>query len=113
MKFQHPAQAVVTRLHTQASVKHFYMTNCNFQTAHVPGSNGLNQLGPGNKSRISGDNVLPNGMPGRNRGDIQLRIGQAASKLPAAPAGARQYRVRYWEENAGLAGAAQHEYTPF
>jgi beta-lactamase superfamily II metal-dependent hydrolase len=93
--FQHPDAAVINRLHNQPSMDLFYMTNCNFQTPNVAASNGLNQLTtPGNIARVSGDNNPLNRTPGRNRGDVRLRITQANAVAAVA-----QYAVRYWEDD--------------
>jgi beta-lactamase superfamily II metal-dependent hydrolase len=101
--YQHPDDALVFRLHTRASIGAFYLTNCNFQSHVVAASMGLNQLNTaGNKSRVAGDNNNVNLAPGRNRGDIRLRITQAQSQAVAGAG--RQYGVRYWEDD--LAPAA-------
>jgi beta-lactamase superfamily II metal-dependent hydrolase len=109
---EHPTQEVVTRLHLSASILFFYMTNCNFATTYVPASNGGNQLTTdGNKSRIAGDNELPNLKIGRHRGDIRLTVTQASSSRPAGNA-ARRYAVTYWDEDAAPA-AMRNELSRF
>ena len=95
----HGTQEVVTRLHESASVLFFYMTNCNFQTAHVPASDGLSQLTvAGNKSRVAGDNARRNLGIRRNRGNIHLNITQARSE-EAAGSATRRYSVTYWDDD--------------
>lgn len=99
-KFEHPDDPVLQRLQGRASLSMFYLTNCNFVTPHVPGTqHGVNQLtAANNKSRVCGDNNNANLTAPRHRGDVHLQVAQAASTAaPGAPA--RQYAVQYWEED--------------
>jgi hypothetical protein len=99
----HPAQATVDRLQIQQGLC-FYLTNCNYETIYVPASQGIDQLtAMGNRSRICGDNATPNLGANRRRGDIMLYLNQAESTAVAG-APARQFHVRYWD-NDGPAGA--------
>ena len=98
--FQHPTDKLLRRLQHEPAITRFYLTNCNFQSPYVPASMGLNQLtAVGNKSRVAGDNNHANLVPGRDRGDIRLRITEAQSQ--AAVGAGRAYRVEYWDEDAG------------
>ncbi|NUR63047.1 MAG: hypothetical protein HOV87_30985 [Catenulispora sp.] len=95
---QHPDESLVFRLHTQASIRNYFLTNCKFQTHVVPATNQQNQLlVPGNKSLVAGDNADVNLAPGRHRGDIRLRITEDQSN--AMQGAGRQYSVRYWEDD--------------
>jgi hypothetical protein len=98
--YEHPDDPVLQRLQGRAGLSMFYLTNCNFVTPHVPGTqHGVNQLtAAGNKSRVCGDNNNANLTAGRNRGDIHLQVSQAASTT-ALGGPARQYAVEYWEED--------------
>lgn len=100
--YEHPDDDLVDRLYNRAGLSKFFLTNCNFQSAHVPVSMGLNQLTTaGNRSRVAGDNNQDNTAVGRRRGNIRLRITQAQA---TAPVGARQYTIRYWEDDQVPAG---------
>jgi len=103
-KHNHPTQAVINALN--ANVQRYWLTNCNYARLTVPYSTGGNQVNTvGNRAFVSGDNVVPNNTPGRNRGDIRFRILQANAFLGAHP---RPYAVRYWEQLGGLGVAAGH-----
>jgi hypothetical protein len=95
----HPSQNVVNRMQATAGM-FFYLTNCNYQTNHIPASQAVEQLTVvGNRSRVCGDNALPNlGGGARHRGDIRLFLNQAEATA-AVGAPARQFRVRYWEND--------------
>ncbi len=98
--FEHPAVAVLTRLDNHASIEHFYLTNCNFDTAIVPASTGpavQQLLVPGNISRVSGDNNRNNIAPLRNRGDIVLTVTWAMSTTPPGPG--RNYQVTFFDDD--------------
>jgi beta-lactamase superfamily II metal-dependent hydrolase len=107
----HPGPATVTRLHA-SGVTNFYLTNCQFQTGHVPSSFGVNQIFPPagapvpppvyppyipNKSRVAGDNSQPNLTPGRPRGDITIDVTQA--NAIAGPGGGRTFDITYFEDD--------------
>jgi hypothetical protein len=99
-RFEHPDQVVIDRLHASPDMRFFYLTNCNFQTNHVPASLGQNQLlAPLNKSRVAGDNRVNLKF---HRGDIVLHVNEAESQ--AGPN--HGFRVTYWDDDAnGGAGA--------
>lgn len=100
--YEHPDDNLVNRLHNRAGLSKFFLTNCNFQSPNVAVSMGLDQLTTaGNKSRVSGDNNQDNMAVGRRRGNIRLRITQAQA---TAAVGARQYTIRYWEDDQAPAG---------
>jgi beta-lactamase superfamily II metal-dependent hydrolase len=97
-KFEHPSEQVVTRLHDNADVKVFYMTNCNFVSPEIPATNAQDQIGAGapngNKSRVCGDNNNGNNLlPGRRRGNIHLSIDEAQ-----AHPNQHRFSVSYLEE---------------
>lgn len=105
----HPEQNVINRLHNHPDIRYFYLTNCNYETNHVPASQGNDQLPvPGNKSRVAGQNDVPNLQAGRNRGNIRLSINQAESNSnnvigPLQPGEVlRQYHVRYYDDDGGV-----------
>jgi beta-lactamase superfamily II metal-dependent hydrolase len=96
--YQHPDDNLVFRLHTQAGIQNFFLTNCKFQSHVVAASMGVNQLiGVGNRSLVAGDNNDDNLAAGRHRGDIRVHLTQAQSAAVAAAA--RQYDVTYWEDD--------------
>ncbi len=86
--FGHPSQAVINLLHQDRNIENFFLTNCKEIRTYVPASNFIggrrdpNQLVPGIKSRVAGDNGIdtPNRKRGRNqfpkihRGDIYLEV---------------------------------------
>jgi hypothetical protein len=93
----HPDPAVIGRLQATAGL-YFYLTNCKYATTHIPASEGTEQLSVvGNRSRVSGNNDIPNLTPGRDRGNIRLFLSQAESVAAAGPA--RQFHVEYWEND--------------
>ncbi|HET6997363.1 MAG TPA: hypothetical protein VFI03_02150 [Solirubrobacterales bacterium] len=97
---QHPTQEVVDRLHSCPTIRFFYLTNCNFGTTNVPATEARNQLrARSNKSRVAGDNTLPNLKVGRRRGDIQLTV-QEGESLRQAGDQLRTYTVTYLDEDA-------------
>jgi len=99
----HPEQNLVNRLHGQASILHFYATNCNLLTNYIPASNGQNQLTtPGNKSRIAGDNNPDNIAAHRTRGNIELTISTAQSS--SANALNRYFSITYYDEDTPVFG---------
>jgi beta-lactamase superfamily II metal-dependent hydrolase len=111
--FRHPTQNVINRLNNVNpiyDIEYFYLTNCKFDTNHIPASQGNNnQLNaPGNKSRVCGDNDDFNRAAGRNRGDITILISEAESTSPniVGPLMAgqvlRQYSVEYFEDDAAV-----------
>ncbi|MFD7736206.1 hypothetical protein ACFV6F_38195 [Kitasatospora phosalacinea] len=101
--YEHPDDLTVARLHHQPGLKRFYLTNCAFETAFVPASQGLNQLtAVGHRSRVAGDNNPLNTAVGRQRGNIRLKVTQAASQ--AVPGPLRTFSVRYWEDDSVPAG---------
>lgn len=105
---EHPDAPVVTRV--DAAAARYYLTNCNYPRAEVPRSQvpQQDQLPPPNKSRVAGNNRLPNLALLHQRGDIRLRITEAQST--AAPGPGRAYQVRYWEPQLV---APRVETTPF
>lgn len=99
--FDHPTQAVITRLDGAGSIQRYYLTNCRLPRVGVPRSNvvwtaaapGADQRAvPGNKSRVAGDNAVDNLANPRHRGDIVITATQAGTV--AVPS---QYTVDYWE----------------
>lgn len=102
-KFQHPTEAVISRLHKSPYIQYFFLTNCNFVTPLVPASSGRDQLTKvGNKSRVAGDNNNANNLaPTRDRGDIKIRIDESESVRPANDA-LRQFHVRYFDNDTGV-----------
>jgi hypothetical protein len=102
--FEHPDDATLNRLDADGNIRHFYLTNCNFQSNAVPISMGLNQwTAANNKSRVAGDNNPNNTAPARQRGDIRSSVTQANSLLVPGNL-ARVVATRYWEHD--LPGAA-------
>ena len=109
--YEHPAQAVVDRLHNDPDIQNFYFTNLNFFTNNVPASQGLDQLAAvGNKSRIAGDN---NQHPHVQRGNIAVYVNEAESNSQIHPPAVlninqiyHRFRVQYWDEDAN-GGAGQ------
>ena len=106
----HPGPAAITRLHTNANITNFYLTNCEAQTGYIPSSFGVTQVfppvgGPGppyppyspNKSRVAGDNGLGNLVPGRPRGDIVVEVTQA--NATAGPGGGRTFDITYFDDD--------------
>ncbi|MEQ1955434.1 hypothetical protein [Mesorhizobium sp. CN2-181] len=108
----HPGPAAIGRLHANGNIGNFYLTNCQFQTGHIPSSFGVNQIFPPpggpipppaypayapNKSRVAGDNGLPNLTPGRPRGDIVINVTQANAN--AGPGG-RTFDISYFDDDA-------------
>jgi hypothetical protein len=92
-RFEHPDQDVITRLHLSPDIQFFYLTNCNFQTTHVPASDGINQLtAVGNKSRVAGDNRVWAKM---RYGDIVVHVDENESHL----GGNHGFRVTYWDDD--------------
>jgi hypothetical protein len=101
---RHPDDEVIKNLQQSASIEYFFLTNCLEPRADVPASIGKNykpkalgsveQNERGNKSRVSGDNVLLGNVPNRHRGDVSIFVDEANSL--SAP-GAGQYRTSYWE----------------
>ncbi|GEM_PF-1716698 len=109
----HPSQATINRLHGQAAIQQFYLTNCSYVTNWVPASNGLNQLVVGgNKSRVAGQNNVLNLAPGRNRGSIVLALDQAESLGAGVP---QQFHVGYYDDDVvlGLPVGPRIDTTPF
>ena len=102
LKYGFPDQPLVDRLQAQASITHYYLTNCLYPRTNIPASASPpgNQLAGGNRSRVAGDNNMKNRAKNRHRGDIHLSVTEAAS----LPGGAHQYTVSYWE--------LQHAATP-
>lgn len=109
--YEHPAQAVVNRLHGNANIQNFYFTNLNFDTNLVPASQGLDQLAAvGNKSRVAGDNTLN---PHVQRGNIAVYVSEDESNSQIHPPAVlnvnqiyHRFRVEYWDEDAN-GGAGQ------
>ncbi|HTV44601.1 MAG TPA: hypothetical protein VMF05_04740 [Stellaceae bacterium] len=96
----HPAPALINRLHGDATIDYFFLTNCNYVTANVPASNGNNQLvAIGNKSRVCGDNGQANLAVGRPRGDARLTISEAESTSNNAGLPLRQFHVTYFDDD--------------
>jgi hypothetical protein len=98
----HPAQALIDRLHAHPDVANFYLTNCNYYTLHIPASNGDNQLVPPpafapNYSRVCGDSAARNMAVGRQRGNICLNINQVEAN--AAPGAGRQFTITYFDDD--------------
>ena len=105
----HPGPATIGRLHANANIVNFYLTNCQFQTGYVPSSFGVNQVFPPlgappgfpnyapNKSRVAGDNSLGNLVPGRPRGDILIEVTQA--NATAGPGGGRTFDITYFDDD--------------
>jgi hypothetical protein len=85
-----PSQSVIDRLQADYLIDGFYLTNCNVARNHVPKSFGLPQTGGGNKSRVSGDNALPNDGAGRIRGHLIMQVGEAGTR-----AGNRTFTVMH------------------
>lgn len=111
-----PSDAVTKMLTLSSSIQRFYLTNCKVEAFGVPASKGKDQLVPGNKSRVAGDNEFDPGEevaadvknpgPKINRGDIILSItaAQASSKISppttlAVGEAYRQFLVTYWEKD--------------
>lgn len=112
--YGHPAQNVITRLYANAFPAATFLTNCRYSRLGVAGSAqaggarlpqalGFDQHVAGNRAWVAGDNVALNFALGRNRGDIRLRVLEAASMLgPAAPG--RFFQTQFWDQYP--AGAA-------
>jgi hypothetical protein len=104
-RFEHPDQFVINNLHSDPHIQNFYLTNCNFETLHIPASQGLDQLTAiGNRSRVAGDNrTNPLHL---HRGNIVLFVHADESTsinhppAPLAPnASYHGFRVAYWDED--------------
>jgi beta-lactamase superfamily II metal-dependent hydrolase len=97
----HPAQAVIDRIHNNGNIQCFYLTNCKYETIHVPASGGNDQLTvPGNKSRVAGDNHDDNHAAGRQRGNICVYLNEEESN--ANPEAGRRFHVRYYDDDGGV-----------
>jgi hypothetical protein len=108
-KHGHPTNTVVNRLHAQATVAWFYLTNDGVNNVNVARTQGADQLlAVGNKSRVAGDNNPTNRNALRDRGDIVLSVtaAQAANAM-------RQYTVRYWDEDLPGGAGLRPENTNF
>jgi beta-lactamase superfamily II metal-dependent hydrolase len=108
-KHGHPTNAVVNRLHADANVAFFYLTNDGINNVNVARTQGADQLlTVGNKSRVAGDNNPNNRTPGRNRGHIRLSVTSAQ-----AVNAVRQYTVNYWDQDLAPAPGNRPENTNF
>lgn len=83
--YRHPDQEVINNLEQGASIRNFYLTNCNFHRKFVPASHsiaGMTEQFKGMKSRVAGCNYVPNLSPHQNpRGDIVLLTDQTANDV--------------------------------
>ncbi len=93
---KHPTQNVIDRIN--ARLPRFYLTNCKYETNHVPASLGSHfQLAEiGNRSRVCGDNANDNLAAHRYRGDAMIRISEAESTGTGAT---QQFHLQYWDND--------------
>lgn len=93
---KHPTQTVIDRIN--ARVPRYYLTNCKYETNHVPASMGSHyQLADiGNQSRVCGDNANDNLAVHRYRGDAMVRLSEGESTGSGAN---QQFHVQYWDND--------------
>lgn len=95
-----PSPDTTEQLQKHGSITRYYMTNCSYLTAYVPASNGEDQMvAPGNKSRVAGQNNLPNLAALRNRGNIRLFLTQNESLGAGVQ---KQFHVTYYDDDDNM-----------